>query len=44
MSDAYFSKVRDSAVSEVLATIKGGRNETALRKTTRDLLHKLDGN
>ena len=28
MSDAYFSKVRDSAVSEVLATIKGGRNET----------------
>jgi len=28
MSDAYFSKVRESVVSEVMATLKGGRNET----------------
>ena len=28
MSDAYFSKVRESVVGEVMATLKGGRNET----------------
>jgi hypothetical protein len=28
MSEAYFNKVRESAVGEMLATIKGGRNET----------------
>ena len=28
MSEAYFNKVRESAVSEMLTTIKGGRNET----------------
>ena len=27
MSEAYFSKVRESTVSEMLTTIKGGRNE-----------------
>jgi len=28
MSEAYFNKVRESAVGEMLTTIKGGRNET----------------
>jgi hypothetical protein len=27
MSEAYFSKVHESTVSEMLTTIKGGRNE-----------------
>ena len=28
MSEAYFNKVRESAVSDVIAAFKGGRNET----------------
>jgi hypothetical protein len=31
MSEAYFEKVRESAVSEILTTLKGARNE-ALNK------------
>ena len=28
MSEAYFEKVRESAIGEILTTLKGGRNET----------------